>query len=80
MKKLFRGAWINLHNIEKIRSYLTEDLTKTTDHFYVTSKLDGNNALIAVAPSVLVSQIQHVQNTAVKLVTKSKKNDHVQFH
>ena len=44
---------------------------------YVTSKLDGNNALLAGTPSVLIKQIQRVQNSAVKLVTKSKKHDHV---
>ena len=77
VKKLCRGAWMNLHNIGKIRSYLTEDQTKTTVHAYVTSKLDGNNALLAGSPSVLIKQIQRVQNTAAKLVTKSKKHDHV---
>ena len=41
VKKLCRGAWVNLHNIGKIRSYLTEDQTKTTVHAYVTSKLDA---------------------------------------
>ena len=70
VKKLCRGAWINLHNIGKIRSYLTEDQTKTTVHAYVTSKLDGNNALLAGTPSVLIKQIQRVQNSAVKLVNK----------
>ena len=77
VKKLCRGAWINLHNIGKIRSYLTEDQTKTAVHAYVTSKLDGNNALLAGAPSVLTSQIQRVQNSAAKVVTRSKKHDHV---
>ena len=36
VKKLCRQAWINLHNIGNIRSYLTEDQTKTTDDAYVT--------------------------------------------
>ena len=55
-----KKASINLHNIGKTRSYLTEDQTKTAVHAYVTSKLDGNNALLAGAPSVLTSQIQRV--------------------
>ena len=46
-------------------------------HAYVTSKLDGNNALLAGIPSVLISQIQRVQNAAVKVVTKTRKHDHV---
>ena len=51
-------------------------MVKTAVHAYVTSKLDGNNALLAGTP-VLIKQIQRVQNSAVKLVTKSKKHDHV---
>ena len=77
VKKSCRGAWINLHNIGKIWSYLTEDQTKTTIHAYVTSKLDGNNALLAGFPSVLIKQIQRVQNSAVKIVTTSWKRDPV---
>ena len=33
VKKLCRGAWINLHNIEKIQSY--QNKTKTAVHAYV---------------------------------------------
>ena len=77
VKKLCRGAWINRHNIGKIWSYLTEDQTKTAVHVYVTSKLDGNNALLAGALSVLTSQIQCAHNSAAKLVIRSKKHDHV---
>ena len=72
-----KGAWINLHSISKIRHYLTEDQAKTVVHAYVTSKLDGNNALLAGIPSFLISQIQRVQNAAVKVVTKTRKHDHV---
>ena len=33
--------------------------------------------LLAGTPSVLIKQIQRVQNSTVTLVTKSKKHDHV---
>ena len=77
VNKVCKGAWINLHNISKVRHYLTEDQAKTVVHAYVTSKLDGNNALLAGIPSGLLSQIQRVQNAAVKVVAKTRKHDHV---
>ena len=50
-----KSAWLNLHNIGKIRSYLNEEQTKSVVHAYVTSKIDGNNALLGGLPSVLTS-------------------------
>ena len=41
-----KTAWYSLHQISKIRSYITEDQTKTLIHAYVTSKLDLNNSLL----------------------------------
>ena len=67
--KVCKVAWIHLC-ISKIRHYLTEDQAKTVVHNYVTSKLYGNNALLAGIPAVLISQIQRVQNAAAKVVTK----------
>ena len=77
VKNVCRSAWLHLYNIGKVRSYLNEEQTKTAVHAYVTSKLDGNSSLLAGIPSVLSSQIQRVQNASAKLVTKSKKYDHV---
>ena len=74
---LCKQAWHSVYNISKIRSYLTEDQTKCVVHAYVTSKLDGNNALLAGIPSVLESQIKQIQHAAAKLIMQSKKYDHV---
>ena len=47
-----RAAWFHLFRIGKIRRYLTRDQAKSVIHAYVTSKLDSNNALLTVSPSV----------------------------
>ena len=71
---------IHLYTIGKIRSYLSGDQTKSVGlvHAYLTPKLDGNNALL-VGPrrDYLIDNLQLVQNAAAKIVTKSKKFDHV---
>ena len=68
---------MNLYNIGKVREYLTEDQAKTIVHAYVTSKLDGNNGLLAGSPSTLLSQVERVQKAAAKLIVGAKKFDHV---
>ena len=76
IKNTCKGAWLNLYNIGKIRCFLTVEQTKSVVHAYVTSKLDGNNALLAGCPAVHTSQLQRVQNAAAKLITKTSKHDH----
>ena len=76
VRTICRGAWLNLYNFSKVRSYLNDDQSKCVVHAYVMSKLDANNSLLAGSPSLLVSQIECVQNATAKLITMSKKFDH----
>ena len=69
-------AWHMLHNIDKVRHYLTLDQTKMVVHAYVTSKLDHNNTLLCGIPKLLSNRLQLVQNGAAKLITRKKKFDH----
>ena len=73
-----KSTWFHLYTIGKIRSYLSDDQTKSVVHAYVTPKLDGNNALL-VGPrrEYLIDKLQLVQNAAAKIITKSRKFDHV---
>ena len=75
-----KSAWFHrdLYTIGKIRSYLSDDQTKSVVCVYATPKLDGNNALL-VGPrrDYLINKLQLVQNAAAKIITKSKKFDHV---
>ena len=70
------SAWHRLHNIGKIRHYLTVNQTKMVVHAYVTSKLDHNNTLLYGISQRLSNRLQLVQNAAAKLITR-KKFDHV---
>ena len=56
------------------------DQTKSVIHAYVTSKLDGNNALLAGpvdSRKGLKEKLQLVQNAAAKVIKKANKHDHV---
>ena len=73
-----KSAWFHLYTIGKIRSYLSDDQTKSVVHAYVTPRLDGNNALL-VGPrrDYLIDKPQLVQNADAKIISKSKKFNHV---
>ena len=71
VNSMCKSAWFHLYTIGKIRSYLSDDQTKSVVHAYVTPKLDGNNALL-VGPrrEYLIDKLQLVQNAAAKMITK----------
>ena len=64
-------------NISKIRKYLTEETTEILVHEFVSLKLDYCNSLLYGLPKHMISSLQSVQNTAARIVTVTKKFDHI---
>lgn len=77
VNSICKRCWFHLYCIGKIRSYMTEQQTAAVIHAFVTSRLDNSNALLFGLPSKLVDKLQRIHNAAAKLLTKSKKYDHV---
>ena len=46
-------------------------------HSYVTSRLDNGNCLLYGISDHLLTKLQRVQNAAARLITKTKKHDHI---
>ena len=46
-------------------------------HAFVTSRLDNRNALLRGLPQNQISRLQHIQNTAARVVTLSRKSCHI---
>ena len=63
--------------ISKIRSYLDRDSTEAIIHAFVTTNLDNCNATLFGLPKVLLSRLQLVQNRAARIVTFTKKYEHI---
>ena len=76
VNSMCESAWYHLYMIQKIRQhYLTFDQTKSIVHAYVTSKLDGNNALLG----------GHIESRKglkrkLRLIKHTRKYDHVTQH
>ena len=59
-----------------IHQYLTEDATKTLASSCILSRLDYCNSLLAGYPQTLIKPLQQVQNSAAKLILKSRRTEH----
>ena len=77
VKKVCQSAFSNLHSIGRIRKYLDTASTKKLVHALVTSRLDYNNALLYGLPKKAIAPLQRVQNAAARLISKTRKRDHI---
>ncbi len=66
-----------LHNIRKIRPFLTEHAAQLLVQALVIYRLDYCNALLAGLPSNTIKPLQMIQNAAARLVFKEPKRAHV---
>ena len=70
------AAFYHLHNIRRIRKYLSQDIAETLIHAFVTSRIDYCNSLLFGLPSYQISKIQRVQNAAVRVIFMKSKYCH----
>ncbi len=75
-KKTARSCRFALHNIRKIRPFLTEHAAQLLVQVLVISRLDYCNALLAGLPSNTIKPLQMIQNAAA-LVFNEPKRAHV---
>ena len=50
---------------------------KTLVHAFVTSRIDNCNALLYGLPSYLIQRLQYVLNSTARLISLSRKADHI---
>jgi hypothetical protein len=72
-----RSCYFHIRNIGCIRSFISEDACKMLVNTLVTSRLDYGNALLYGITKYVTDKLQRVHNTAVRLITRTKKMDHI---
>ena len=77
VKKIMQIAFLKIREISYYRKFLTTSAAKTLIHAYITSRLDYCNGLLYGLPSGLVNKLQSILNTAARLVSKTRKYDHI---
>ena len=77
VRSVCRSAKYHLRNISKIRPFLDHSATERVIHAFISCRLDTANSLLIGSPKYLVSMLQGVQNSAVRLLFRAPKYLHV---
>ncbi len=72
-----KTAFFHLRNIAKLRNMLSVSDAEKLVHAFMTSRLDYCNALLGCCPASSINKLQIVQNAAARVLTRSRKYDHI---
>ncbi len=72
-----KTAFFHLRNIAKLRNMLSVSDAEKLVHAFMTSRLDYCNALLGGCPASSINKLQIVQNTAARVLTRSRKYYHI---
>ena len=72
-----KAGFFYLHNIRRIKKYLSRDSLLTLVHAFITSRLDYCNALLYGLPKEQIAKLQRVQNAAARLIMDIGKYSHI---
>ena len=72
-----KACFFHLRNISKIRDCLSLAGTEKLVHAFITSKIDSANSLLYGLPKFLTDRLQTVQNVAARIITRTKKYNHI---
>ncbi len=77
IKAVTKSAYYHLKNIARIRSFVcSQDLDKLV-HAFITSRVDCCNGLLNGLPKKTVRQLQLIQNAAARILTRTRKSEHI---
>ena len=76
-KHVVKNCFFHIHNIGKIRQFLTVESCEVLVNNLVISHLDYCNAVYYGLPNYLLLRLQKVQNTAARLISCTHKYDHI---
>ena len=77
INKVCSSGFYYLHNLRRIRRYLSQDCLVTLIHAFVTSRLDYCNSLMYGLPQCQISKLQRVQNAAAHIAFDLSKFFHI---
>ena len=77
INQLCRSASFSLRRVGQVRRYLATATTEKLTHALITCKLDQCNSLLYGLPDKDISKIQRIQNSAARLVTGTKRREHI---
>ena len=76
-KQLVKNCFYHLRNIAKLRSMVTKPEMEMIIHAFISSRIDYCNTLFTCFSKKSVNRLQTVQNAAARLLTGTRKRDHI---
>ena len=77
VNNITRSCFFQLRQLRSIRRSLTMEATKTLVHSLVSSRVDYCNSIFYGATNAVLRRLQSVLNAAARLITNTKKFDHI---
>ncbi|XP_077988273.1 uncharacterized protein LOC144442775 [Glandiceps talaboti] len=72
-----QSIYFHIRRIGQIRQFLSTETCLKLIHSILAAKLDYCNSLLYGLPTAQLSLLQRAQNSAVRLITRTKKHDHI---
>jgi hypothetical protein len=72
-----RSCYFQLRQLRQIKGSLTSDAIKTLVHAFISSRLDYCNSLLVGVSDDVLRKLQLIQNAAARLVTGTRKFEHI---
>ncbi len=77
VKAVTKSAYYHLRNIARIRRFVSrQDLEKLV-HAFITSRVDYCTGLLTGLPKKTIRQLQLIQNTAARILTRTRQSEHI---
>ena len=77
IKNLCKTSFFHLRNIARLRPTLSLPDAEKLIHAFISSRLDYCNALLIGTPSKSIQKLQHIQNSAARVLMRVRKYDHI---
>ena len=72
-----RNLLYHLRNIRTIRQYITQNACEKLVHALISSRLDYANSILVSLPKRKICRLQSIQNIAARIITETRKFDHI---
>ena len=77
IKSVTSAAFYHLKNIARIKNIVSKADLEILIHAFVSSRLDYCNGLLTGLSKQAVKQLQYIQNAAARVLTRTRKYDHI---
>ncbi|XP_073349448.1 uncharacterized protein [Pagrus major] len=77
IKNITKIGFYHLKNIARVRPFLSQASTEVLMHAFISCRLDYCNALLSGLPKKSLHNLQLLQNSAARVLTKTRGREHI---